>query len=262
MPINRVYGWRPGLPRPKAAQYMPLVAGTVLPSKVDLRSRCPAPYDQSQLGSCTANATGALAHFLMKKFGKGDWVPSRLALYYWTRTAEKTPTDDTVAEDAGASLHDAIHTLTRWGVPHESLWPYDIRKFKVNPPAAVSRDAYAHQLTTPLAVPQTTLATKSLLASGYPFVLGFTVYPGFETDAAAKTGVVPMPGNDEQPLGGHAVMVVGYDDRTERFLVRNSWGRDWGMGGYFTMPYSYLLSPDLASDFWTARAFAKFAPGV
>ena len=54
-------------------------------------------------------------------------------------------------------------------------------------------------------------------------------------------------------LGGHAVMAVGYDEASSRFLIRNSWGAQWGIGGYFTMPYGYLSNANLAADFWTIR---------
>ena len=94
---------------------------------------------------------------------------------------------------------------------------------------------------------------KGCLASGYPFVFGFTVYDSFDSEEVAKTGVVPMPSSGEQPLGGHAVLAVGYDDEQRRFIVRNSWGTEWGMQGYFTMPYVYLLDDGLADDFWTIR---------
>jgi len=98
---------------------------------------------------------------------------------------------------------------------------------------------------------------KGCLASGYPFVFGFTVYESFESDQVAKTGVAPMPATNEKVLGGHAVLAAGYDDGSQRFLVRNSWGPDWGMGGYFTLPYAYLTDANLADDFWTVRMVAK-----
>jgi C1A family cysteine protease len=95
---------------------------------------------------------------------------------------------------------------------------------------------------------------RSCLAEGYPFVFGFTVYAAFESDAVAKSGVLHMPGKKEKVKGGHAVMAVGYNDSQKRFLIRNSWDTDWGMKGYFTMPYAYLTDRNLSDDFWTIRA--------
>jgi C1A family cysteine protease len=94
---------------------------------------------------------------------------------------------------------------------------------------------------------------KGCLASGYPFVFGFSVYESFESQEVKQTGRVPMPSPNEQLLGGHAVLAVGYDDSQRRFIIRNSWGKDWGMQGYFTIPYAYLLDDNLADDFWTIR---------
>jgi C1A family cysteine protease len=50
------------------------------------------------------------------------------------------------------------------------------------------------------------------------------------------------------------VCAVGYDDKSKRIIVRNSWGTDWGMKGYFTMPYDYVSNRNLSDDFWTVRA--------
>jgi C1A family cysteine protease len=94
---------------------------------------------------------------------------------------------------------------------------------------------------------------RGCLAAGYPFVFGFTVYESFESQDMAHSGVLQMPQPDEQVLGGHAVLAVGYDDASQRFIVRNSWGDTWGQAGYFTMPYAYLTTRGLASDFWTMR---------
>ena len=99
-------------------------------------------------------------------------------------------------------------------------------------------------------------AMKQCLAEGHPFVFGFTVYQSFESDQVAQDGLVQKPGPGEQSLGGHAVLCVGYDEATQRVLVRNSWGAEWGDGGYFTLPYTYIGSRDLADDMWTIRADA------
>ena len=59
----------------------------------------------------------------------------------------------------------------------------------------------------------------------------------------------------ERQLGGHCVGLYGYDDSTETFLMMNSWGKQAGQEGWFKIPYSYVLDPNLSSDFWTITYF-------
>jgi C1A family cysteine protease len=93
---------------------------------------------------------------------------------------------------------------------------------------------------------------KSVLAQGFPIVCGISVYESFESAYVAQTGIVPMPGPNENLLGGHCVDIVGYSDNSKTFIMRNSWGLGWGLNGsgYFTIPYAYLTNINLASDFW------------
>ena len=94
---------------------------------------------------------------------------------------------------------------------------------------------------------------KHCLASGYPFVFGFDVYPYFESAEMAASGILQMPSPDDQSVGGHCVMAVGYDDNAQMWKIRNSWGTGWGLNGtgYFSMPYAYFAQ--YASDIWTIR---------
>jgi len=248
------FGWIPDLPDIRDHTYsapQPTLAS--LPMNVDLRPHCPPVYDQGQLGSCTGNAIAGAVHFdRMKQKLKPDFVPSRLFIYYNERVIEHT-----VSQDAGAMIRDGIKSISKLGVcPETPDWPYDIEKFTNKPPTKAFHDALKHKAASYSRLISTLPQLKGCLASGYPFVFGFSVYESFESQAVAQTGVVPMPQSTEQQLGGHAVLAVGYDDSQQRFIVRNSWGPGWGMAGYFTMPYAYLTDTNLSDDFWTVRIVA------
>ena len=247
--VNQWYGWTPDRPDQRDKLYSAIAAPPkILPKSVDLRPGCSPVEDQGQLGSCTANALVGNLEFLEKSGGKPVADLSRLFIYYNERVMEGT-----VSEDSGAMIRDGVKSLVNLGVCTEAKWPYNIAKFAVKPPAACFKEGLKHQVSSYhriLGLQQ----MKQCLAEGYPFVFGFTVYESFESQQVAKTGVVPMPKPNEKTLGGHAIMAVGYDDASKRLIIRNSWGTDWGMQGYFTMPYDYASNNNLADDFWTLRA--------
>jgi len=243
------YGWVPDLPDQRDLVYAaPAPVITALPTTVDLRPHCPAVYDQGQLGSCTGNSIAGAIEFERLKQNMTDLVPSRLFIYYNERVIEHT-----VNSDSGAQIRDGIKVVAKLGAPPETDWPYDITKFADKPPANAFADAMKNRVTSYQRVSRVLNQFKGCLASGYPFVLGFTVYDSFESAQVAKTGVLNMPQPGESVAGGHAVLAVGYDDNSQRFIIRNSWGPDWGMKGYFTMPYQYLMESNLSDDFWTIR---------
>jgi len=243
------YGWIPDLPDHRDQLYaapIPLLA--VLPAKADLTSRCPPVYDQGQLGSCTANAIAAAIQFDLLKQATPVFTPSRLFIYYNERVMEGT-----VASDSGAQIRDGIKSVAKQGDCPEPEWPYAIVKFRTKPTPQCYRDAVCHKAVLYQRLTPVLSQLKGCLASGYPFVFGFTVYESFESATVAKTGHAPLPAASERSLGGHAVLGVGYDDRRQWFIVRNSWGAKWGMKGYFTLPYAYVTDADLTADFWTIR---------
>jgi C1A family cysteine protease len=243
------YGWIRDLPDQRDHLYaVPAATMAVLPPSVDLRAQCPAVYDQGQLGSCTANAIAAAVEFDRLKQKLPDFMPSRLFIYYNERVMEGT-----VASDSGAQIRDGIKVVAQLGVPPETDWPYDVNQFTQKPPDKAFQDAITDKAVSYQRVLQDLYQMKGCLASGFPWVFGFTVYESFETQAVAQSGHAPLPAAGERVIGGHAVMAVGYDDASQTLLVRNSWGTGWGMQGYFTLPYSYVSQASLADDFWTIR---------
>lgn len=242
------YGWKPDLPDHRDIYLLTPVFNGVAPEKVDLRPKCPPVYDQGQLGSCTANAIGAAMQFEMMRQNISSFVPSRLFIYYNERAMEGT-----VNSDSGAQIRDGIKSVGKLGVCPEVMWPYNIAHFTEKP----SPDCYGAALKD-RALQYLRLARGlehflKCLAAGFPFVFGITVYESFESAAVAKSGRVPLPKTNEQCLGGHAIMAVGYDQTKQVIICRNSWGVNWGKKGYFTLPFSYLLDADLSDDFWTIR---------
>jgi len=247
------YGWIPDLPDQRdhlfAAQPDTL---TKLPPSVDLRPGCPEVYDQGQLGSCTGNAIAAAIQFdEMKQNETNPAPPSRLFIYFNERSIEGT-----IQSDAGAQIRDGIKSVNQTGYCREDLWPYDIAQFAAKPPQPAYDDAAGHKAVQYQRLSHDLQQMKGSLAEGYPFVFGFTVYESFEGPEVAKSGNCPMPGSTEKSIGGHAVLAVGYDDANQWFWVRNSWGSDWGQGGYFTLPYAYIAQRNLSSDFWNIRLVA------
>ena len=249
------YGWLPDLSDQRDHMYAaPPPVLSALPPSIDLTSKCPPVYDQGQIGSCTANAIAGAIEFDRLKQGLQDFVPSRLFIYYNERAMEGT-----VNSDSGAMIRDGIKSVATLGDCAEKLWPYDGSPFPPNPKLTQkpSQPCYAQALKYKAVqyqrMTQILNQLKGCLASGYPFVFGFTVYQSFESNTVAQTGHASMPSPSEGVVGGHAVMAVGYDDAHQWFIVRNSWGNGWGMKGYFTLQYAYLTDHHLANDFWTFR---------
>jgi len=256
------YGWVPDLPDARDHLYgAPAIALAALPPSADLRPGCPPVYNQGRIGSCTANAIAGAFEFDLKKQGLVDFMPSRLFIYYNERDMEGH-----IQFDSGAQIRDGVKSVATLGVCSEDEWPYDDTpaasdggafpagaKEAEKPPAQCYQDALNNKVTTYSRVVRDLDQMRGCLASGSPFLFGFTVYESFESQAVAHSGVAPMPQPGEQVLGGHAVLAVGYDDASQTFTVRNSWGPAWGQAGYFTLPYAYLTTRGLSSDFWTLR---------
>ncbi len=221
-----------------------------LPVSVDLRAHCPPVYDQLALGSCTANAIAAAIEYNQIKQGLPGATPSRLFVYYNERVIEHS-----VLSDNGAMIRDGIKSVHRQGACSEAEWPYDASLFAQKPPERCYMGAKQHLVTSYQRIPRSLTQMQACLASGEPFVFGFSVYSSFESDEVASTGVAPMPAANEELLGGHACLAVGYQTDKQVWLCRNSWGSSWGMdGGYFTLPFAYLLSSSLSGDFWVIKS--------
>jgi len=211
---------------------------------VDLRSQCPAVYDQGSLGSCTANAIAFAYEFSERKQGKYVVrTPSRLFIYYNERAQEGS-----VNSDDGAAISDGVNGVHTIGVVSETLWPYDITKFRDKPSQSLFNQAKSHVTTNFRQVDGTLDQLQSALQQGYPIIFSADVFESLESDSTSSSGIVPSPGSTDKCLGGHAVALVGFN--SQYFIVRNSWGSGVGDGGYYYFPVDYITNTKYCSQFW------------
>ncbi len=243
------YGWNRDKPDRRDYKFSAIVTAPVeLPDKIDLRPAMPPVVQQGYIGSCTACSSIAIVEYILKKdYPKRSFRSSILAQYYWTRKLEGNQ-----ARDSGAQMRTSLKSLNKFGAAHNKFWPYHTRKFAIAPDRRTRRDAKQHRVIEYRRLDQNLKELKTCLALGFPFIFGFWVYESFES--VDDTGMMPKPNVEkERFLGGHAVTIVGYDNSKESFLVRNSWGISWGLGGHYWMPYELVLDPTLSEDFWTAK---------
>lgn len=215
-----------------------------LPAKMDLRKQMSAVEDQGQLGSCTANALVGNLEFLAKKVKA--YNASRLFLYFNERIYIGT-----INEDSGANLRDGIKALKKYGSASERIWPYRISRFTTKPSDVAYADALKRTISSYERI-ITLNGVLACLASGSPVVFGTDWYSSWSTMEVEKSGVIPQVDEAVDTVeGGHAMLIVGYDTAKEQFIVRNSWGKSWGKGGYCYFSFSHFK---YFSDLWTIRA--------
>jgi Papain family cysteine protease len=249
---RRVSGYKFAAPRPGAKKYGGERLGNrALPPKVDLRPHLTTIETQGETNSCVANAVAGAYEYLVKRYlDKDAYDVSRLFIYYNARAIEGGD-----IEDSGSVIAYTIEGLQKHGACSEETWPFDVEAVNEEPCAEAYEEAKHFVVEDTENVPTDLEAWKSCLAEGYPIVFGILLYKSF--DAQLQKGLVPMPTDKEAARGahgGHAMLCVGYSDADKVFIVRNSWGADWGDNGYCYIPYRYLISEKHnGGDSWIIR---------
>ncbi|MBD2199450.1 C1 family peptidase [Calothrix anomala FACHB-343] len=235
-----------------------------LPAVIDLSFWFSPVRDQGSLKSCTAFAAIALLeYFQNRNFGKSTDA-SPLFLYKAARNKMN------LEGDLGVSIRETMKVLALFGVPPEQSWPYEEDKVNEEPPPYCYAYAQNYKTLKYFLLDYAGITTESLLfqikavlAAGFPCIFGLTLYSSAYEETNSKTGHIPYPDPDkDKVVGGHTAVVVGYDDfkfircadrkhySKGAFLIRNSWGTEWGVNGYGWLPYDYVLA-GLTSAWWS-----------
>jgi C1A family cysteine protease len=215
-----------------------------LRDSVDLRPWASAVENQFHLGSCVGQAVVGAYELLLRKNNPAEFEDlSRLFVYYNARLMEGH-----VNEDDGAYVRDAIKAVYTYGICLEKLWPYDTGLFSV-PPTVNSYEDATHRTIKNYYKVNGLGNILDALNQDRPIVASMQVYSNFDNLEDSVDYTLTMPTASDNILGGHAVVLVGYNLAKKLILCRNSFGADWGIAGYFWVPFEYVSTNFM--DNWT-----------
>ena len=224
-------------------KFVPTKAVNKIASSFVINRKLNNILDQGPLGSCCSNAFAKNINMITNN----NVNISRLFHYYCGRSIG----GDSSIDDTGLDIRQAAKIIQQYGACAESAWPYNVVNFNILPPLFAFKQSYLFRKYTYSFINQDLLSLKTCLVStNSPIIFGIMIYSSFMTDAVSNSGIVPMPNIKTETLeGGHCVLMIGYSDVMQTFLCVNSWGPSWGNRGLFSIPYLYVINPDLACDF-------------
>jgi C1A family cysteine protease/RNA polymerase subunit RPABC4/transcription elongation factor Spt4 len=235
--------------RPMPAPVFRAPLGAV-PDKVDLRPGFATfeVEDQKRTNSCAFNAIVGALEYQQVRMGARFINLSRLFIYYNARKIAERE-----GEDCGTQMPLAMAATLGFGACDETVWPFDEAAVLTRPNAQAYRDAQLHEAISFARVTPGG-GVQAALAAGFPVVFG-TFVPDRFYQEAAQTGVMPQPAEQiEQPAGGHAMLIVGYDNPAKQWIVRNSWSDRWGEKGYVRIPYAIFEVYSPPDCYWVIGA--------
>jgi len=219
-----------------AYQSIPLAAPPLLgqvPPSVDLSSRFPEPGNQGKQNSCVgwavAYALKSYQEGLERSWGTGP-TNHRFSPAFIYNQIKKGPDCQ-----SGTTFVEALNLLRRDGVATLADFPYQDTDCSRQPDAAVRMAARPYAIADWRRVNvRDPTEVKTQLASGFPVLIGMMVDTAF-MQLRGEQAYARASGKTE---GGHAMILVGYDDARGAFKVMNSWGTQWGTGGFGWITYA------------------------
>lgn len=258
--------WSPYTPEPekgpaqKPDWAFPDLAATLTPKStgdVDFRPYCTDTH-QKDLPSCAGNATADSIEILSALQGHPKVELSRL--FVWSLARSQSDRDGDGRGDinlkTGIYIRQAFDVTKTFGICLEEHWPYDVSKWDVLPSLKAMREAARRKIKAYYRIRaqghERVEQILQALRSGHPVVFGTPVTEAFQTFQGVETWTVPKG----PTIGGHAMVVVGWD-ASKGFIVKNSWGRNWGEGGYAYFAPEYLAW-ERTHDIWVPTIGRNF----
>ena len=213
---------------------------------VDLRSKFSPIRDQKEIGSCVSFATTSIFEYLLNRInGQSDTNLSPRFVYY--NVSEHDASGEIADLTKGSNYYDNFKTLSTEGVCAEDLCPYNEEVAK-RPSDEAYDDGKSRLVVKAQNVEVNHTAITSALTAGYPVAISLRVFDSF---GQQNKGFIFLPTEaelNEEDEHYHAMVIVGYLKESPVYIVRNSWGTNFGDKGYCYIPFSYIDNTTLCKQ--------------
>jgi C1A family cysteine protease len=203
--------------------------------------------NQGSCGSCWAFATTAALESAVLRAENTPGVDLNLSEQVLVSCGVSGGND--AGGCGGGRVDWAADYIRDTGLPLETCYPYTATDGACGSACSTYQTAtyriasWAYVATTS----PTVIAIRDALVSYGPLVTTMDVYEDFYS---YSSGVYSYATGAYE--GGHAVLIVGYSDAGQYFIVKNSWGAGWGESGFFKIAYSEISSV-VEFGYWTLR---------
>jgi len=214
-------------------------SGAELPRRIDLSKDLPPPGNQGKQQSCVGWAAAYALKTYQEKIEGHLPIVTREGNVNRRRVFSPSFIYNQIngGRDNGSYFSEALNFLEEEGCATLADMPYRELDYTSQPSRRARKNARRFRISHWGQVNTvSTMAVKIHLAKGLPILTGLMIDEGFRN---ARRDFIWRSRVGES-IGGHAVLVIGYDDRLRAFKLINSWGRKWGDGGYGWIDYRHF----------------------
>jgi hypothetical protein len=213
----------------------------------------PPIIDQKNINCCVPICISTIYYYLT--FKQNNIIKTRISslyLYYLVKIYNNIGNDSLDSldsnEDSGVTIMETLKILKKRGCCPEFLYTYTENNFNSIPNEKLLNLTNKCKLINFTKILR--FEIKQNLINNNPVICGIKVFNSFHSTKTIETGIIDLPQKFDYLLGGHSIIIVGYNDYIESYIFINSWGSSWGDNGFGIIPYSYINNKNYSDEFF------------
>jgi len=222
----------------------------IIPTEYNIYKKYPDYFpeiiNQQNINCCVPICISTIYYYL--SFKQNNTIKMRISslyLYYLIKYKNNELDSD---NDSGSTIIESLKMLQKKGCCPEFIYNYIPSNFNKIPDKKLLKLANKCKLLSYTKI--TRYNIKEQLLNNNPVICGIKIFNSFHSKKTIRTGIIKLPEKIDYLLGGHSIVIIGYDDHINSFIFINSWGITWGNNGIGFIPYIYINNKNYSDEFF------------